>query len=141
MTADEARRGLAVLLQERLRVEALLVAGIEALAADKLPEALDAARAALKEEPDNAKALELEKAALHLQRSEPSAAALAAQKEPFLGWLADLRRTARLEEQGPKALVAPRRPVNTFGDAAVDVDSLSDHELVQQRLRALRGAA
>ena len=29
--------------------------------------------------------------------------------------------TARLEEQGPKALVAPRRPVNTFGDAAVEL--------------------
>ena len=29
--------------------------------------------------------------------------------------------TARLDEQGPDALVAPRRPVNTFGDAAVEL--------------------
>jgi len=30
---------------------------------------------------------------------------------------------------------------DAFRDAAVDVDSLSDHELVQQRLRARRGAS
>ena len=40
-----------------------------------------------------------------------------------------------------RAVALERTPTGRLlADAAVDVDSVSDHELVQQRLRALRGA-
>ena len=97
-TAEEVRKGLVVLLQERLRLSILLATGIEAFVADKLPESLEAARAVLKEQPDNAKALELENAALLAQRGESSADVGAAQKRALGAWLTDLRGTVRLEE-------------------------------------------
>ena len=98
MTADEARRSLSTLLQERLRLEGLLFTGIGALAEGGHLKALEAARSVLKEEPDNAKALELEKAALLSQHPESSPDALATQKRALGDWMADQRRTVRLEE-------------------------------------------
>jgi CTP:molybdopterin cytidylyltransferase MocA len=53
------------------------------------------------------------------------------------GWLSLAGAERALSRRMGLRLAAVRMP---FGDAAVDVDSLSDHELVQQRLRALRGA-
>ena len=53
------------------------------------------------------------------------------------GWLSLAGAERALSRRMGLRLAAVRMP---FGDAAVDVDSVSDHELVQQRLRALRGA-
>lgn len=53
------------------------------------------------------------------------------------GWLSLTGAERALSRRMGLRLAAVRMP---FGDAAVDVDSLADHELVQQRLRALRGA-
>jgi len=65
----------------------------------------------------------------------------------MLGWLSVLRyrfgwlsldgAARALSRRMGMRLAAVRMP---FGDAAVDVDSLADHELVQQRLRTLRSA-
>jgi CTP:molybdopterin cytidylyltransferase MocA len=53
------------------------------------------------------------------------------------GWLSLADAERALSRRMGMRLAAVRMP---FGDAAVDVDSPADHELVERRLRALRGA-
>jgi hypothetical protein len=97
---EAARKALAVLLQQRLRLETLLAKAIDALVAGEYERAKEIAGEVLRVEPDNQQALGLVATALEMQHDAgggPRTESTRDKERPFQLWIGDQQEATKLE--------------------------------------------